>query len=488
MAQSFRKCVPPCPRFLSGVDTHDLCVMCLGAEHALSAFEGAECEHCERLPLRSLRSRLALFDRSAQDSVPHGSGPASAEAERRMRSWGSQMDLSEGSETGVSALSLPSPERSIAQSLGSEARSAASSARGESPSLQLSSSEESDTLGGGAGEDDSPSSSPAYEELVEVLTRAVSKLNIDWPAEKQGARPKSRLDERFLPSKSASSPRGLPFFPDLHSELSRSWKKPYSSRLFSPQVKVYSDIRGLKEYGYGAMPRAEQTLASYLSPGLASSLKAPTLPSRPLKTTSSLVGKAYTAAGQAGACLHTMSILQAYQADLLREMDGGEGIGPEAITELRRATDLSLRATKETARAIGRSMAALVATERHLWLNLSEMKDKDRAFLLDAPLAPPGLFGDAVNSVVERFQESKKQAEAFKKFLPRRHQPSGTAGRGQSQPSSSSYRDQQRESVAFRAPPQRHGGQKRHSQPKPSKPKTDLRAVLQARKASGKRS
>ncbi|KAI2662445.1 putative RNA methyltransferase Bd2056 [Labeo rohita] len=76
-----------------------------------------------------------------------------------------------------------------------------------------------------------------------------------------------------------------------------------------------------------------------------------------------------------------MSVLQAYQADLLKELDEGEEIKKDDITELRRTTDLSLCATKETAR----SMAALVAAERHLWLTLSVMKEKDRVFLLDAP-------------------------------------------------------------------------------------------------------
>ncbi len=37
------------------------------------------------------------------------------------------------------------------------------------------------------------------------------------------------------------------------------------------------------------------------------------LPTKPVRTTSALVGKAYSAAGQAAACLHTMSLLQAYQ-------------------------------------------------------------------------------------------------------------------------------------------------------------------------------
>lgn len=49
------------------------------------------------------------------------------------------------------------------------------------------------------------------------------------------------------------------------------------------------------------------------------------------------------------ASLHSMGVLQAYQADRLEELDKGDGITPEAVKELRRATDLALRATKLTA-------------------------------------------------------------------------------------------------------------------------------------------
>ncbi len=62
--------------------------------------------------------------------------------------------------------------------------------------------------------------------------------------------------------------------------------------------------------------------------------------------------------------LHTMAILQAYQADVLKEMDEGTGLTPEAVKELRRATDLALRATKHTARAVGRSMASVVILQK----------------------------------------------------------------------------------------------------------------------------
>ncbi len=49
-------------------------------------------------------------------------------------------------------------------------------------------------------------------------------------------------------------------------------------------------------------------------------------------------------------------------------------------------------------------MARSVAAERHLWLNLTEISEKEKVFLLDAPISQSGLFGEAVSSVVEKFR------------------------------------------------------------------------------------
>ncbi|CAM4555428.1 unnamed protein product [Leuciscus chuanchicus] len=471
--QQYRVCVHPCPRYLTGGDTHTLCVVCLGEEHAQSALEGGDCEHCCALPLGTLRSRLARFN---PDHVPQGSGPAAAEARRRSQTWGSQMDLSVDVETG-SALSQHQSDRSSASHQGVEARIAVSSPPIEAPILQLSSSEELDVVSIEAESEDSPPQSHAFEELLDVITRAVDRLSIEWPEDRQDVRSKSKLDERFLPSRAQPQRRSLPFFPDLHTEVSRSWGKPVSYRVYAPQTSHYSSIQKYKDYGYGEMPKVEETLASYLSPATASSLKAPSLPSKPVKYTSSLVHKSYAAAGQAAACLHTMSIMQAYQAELLGDLEEGGGIGPDTVAELRRATDLSLRAIKETAKSIGRSMAALVATERHLWLNLSDIKEKEKHVLLDAPVSTVGLFGDAVNSAVAKSQEAAKQAAALQKLLPRR---SFYEAAGREQPHSSKksaeHRATQKQSVSSRAPPQKprgHGGRAQTQQS--SRGKTDLR-------------
>lgn len=42
-------------------------------------------------------------------------------------------------------------------------------------------------------------------------------------------------------------------------------------------------------------------------------------------------------------------------------------------------------------------MANLMVLERHLWLNLTEIKDADKTVFLDSPVSPTGLFGSAVD-------------------------------------------------------------------------------------------
>ncbi|ROI78118.1 Deleted in malignant brain tumors 1 protein [Anabarilius grahami] len=72
----------------------------------------------------------------------------------------------------------------------------------EVPVLNVSSSEELDVKSIDAAEsEDTPFHSPAYEELMEVVTRAVAKLNLEWPAEREEVCHKSKLDECFLPSR-----------------------------------------------------------------------------------------------------------------------------------------------------------------------------------------------------------------------------------------------------------------------------------------------
>lgn len=62
----------------------------------------------------------------------------------------------------------------------------------------------------------------------------------------------------------------------------------------------------------------------------------PLLPSNPCSVTSALVRKSYMTAGQAGVAFHTLTVLRAYHADVLKELDEDDGLAADAVKELRR--------------------------------------------------------------------------------------------------------------------------------------------------------
>ncbi len=392
----FSRCQPPCSRLIASEDQHGKYIRCVGLDHARDAIFGiSNCKYCENFTLKTLRTRLAVFVRESAVLPRRAAQEASALCE--VAAWSLDAEL-EAMESEQFSLSLPpSPGRHRANSPvqfsrcclapSPEAREAVSFGLEDILYTVASDSEDFGTVSldvlPPSGQEARPS--PAYTELVDVLARATEKLSLDWPDETCKSQ-SSKLDERFL-SGSGSRParRMLPFFPDLHHEISRSWKQPFSSRLTNAAAADFTNLIGSVEQGYAAVPPIEDTLAAHFSPTSAPSWKSrPLLLSKPRRTTSALIGKSYMAAGQAGAALHTMAILQAYQAEVLKEMDEGDSVSPEAVKELRRATDLALRATKHTAWAVGRSMAGLVAAEYHLWLNLTEIREKEKVFLLDA--------------------------------------------------------------------------------------------------------
>ncbi len=303
--------------------------------------------------------------------------------------------------------------------------------------------------------------------------------HLPWKRAKMVA-PRGRLDERYISGHSPPAWVSLPFLPDLHAEVEREWKKPFSSHIHRFQHTSYANIEGMRENGYEGMPPVEETLASYLSVGETSSLKAPSLLSKPLQETSCLNGRAYAAAGQAVASLHTMAVLQAYQADLLKDLDKGQGLSPDEVAELRHTTDLALRATKQATTAMGRSMATMVVTERHLWVNLADIGKKEKGFLLDAPVSPSELFGTSVETV-KKFREAKACSAAFKTFIPRRSRSEPEQRTGPGPSPSGDQKWAQKASVMARAPPPPAGrargrcGSKRGRQ--------DLREVIQMRRS-----
>ncbi len=168
------------------------------------------------------------------------------------------------------------------------------------------------------------------------------------------------------------------FFPEVHEELTRSWKAPFTARNKSCGSSALTTLDGGAALGYKGIPSVERSVAMQLCPTAASTLRGdPCLPSRACKYSSGLTGSAYRACGEAASALHAMALLQVHQAKALRDLhEGGHEVA--VLHELRAATDLALRATKVTAQSLGRAMSTLVVQERHLWLCLADMKEQEK--------------------------------------------------------------------------------------------------------------
>ncbi len=226
----FRRCMPPCTRFIAREDPHSKCILCLGFSHAREAVYGtSNCEICDDFRLITLRSRLEDYER---ESSKFSRRASSTDAPPRSDV---ELEEMESEQTGLAFSLPPSSERARANSpveflpdfqfpspkardfvsfgLDDILHTAASDSEDFGPAL-------ADALPPNSQE---ARPSAAYSELVDVLSRATEKLALDWPDEPRESRA-SKLDDRFLiGAHSKLERRKLPFFSDLHREISSSW-------------------------------------------------------------------------------------------------------------------------------------------------------------------------------------------------------------------------------------------------------------------------
>ncbi len=125
----------------------------------------------------------------------------------------------------------------------------------------------------------------------------------------------SRLNEWFLRGGRAGSqrPPPVPFFPEVHEELTRSWKAPFTARNKSCSSSPLTTLDGGATLGYAGIPSVERSVAMQLCPTAATTLRGdPCLPSRACRYSSGLTGIAYRACGEVASALHAMASLQVH--------------------------------------------------------------------------------------------------------------------------------------------------------------------------------
>lgn len=102
----------------------------------------------------------------------------------------------------------------------------------------------------------------------------------------------------------------VPFFPEVHEEVTRSWRAPFSDRNRSSASSVLTTLDDGAAKGYVEIPPVERAIAMQLCPQSAASLRGnPRLPSRACKFSSALMAQAY---GAAASALHAMAFLQVH--------------------------------------------------------------------------------------------------------------------------------------------------------------------------------
>ncbi|KAI2663817.1 Gag-Pol polyprotein [Labeo rohita] len=208
-------------------------------------------------------------------------------------------------------------------------------------------------------------------ELSAMLLRAAKEIGLEVP--KTPPADPSRLDDWFL----GRAPRHRRALPSA----------------FLPGAPLPSPLSTAVQPGVMRRSLRSSALSRciYARPALPPGGIGPISPSRACEFSSALAGRTYHAAGQAATALHAMATLQVYQAKVLKHLHE-RGSDQGAMEELRAATDFALRATKVTARSLGRP------------------------------------FGDTVEDFAQQFSVVQKQTEAIKHILPRRDIPTMSAG------------------------------------------------------------
>ena len=266
-----RVCV--CGNHISERDTHHTCNECLGLRHAREALAPmGTCDHCARLPMKSLRCRLARHV-SLTDDDPLLSGAPLPRDHIQVATAGASTDWGERMEQ--EDLRVMTESECLG---GCEAQDELDSVDGSDEAILFEEDgadpfepvEEAGLRGtlldlhpvGARGDD---SGSPTIgTSLHDVCRRAAAKLEIPWPnapPEKTG----SRYEGKRLPRVKSAERQLLPLFPECVEEATRTWSQPFSSK--SPiQGGAALECVDMEEKGLFKLSLVEPLVAHHLKP------------------------------------------------------------------------------------------------------------------------------------------------------------------------------------------------------------------------------
>ncbi len=134
--------------------------------------------------------------------------------------------------------------------------------------------------------------------LTAMLARAAVSIRLE--VNRPPSPEPSRLDDWFLGAGRGSQTRSapVPFFPEVHEELAKSWMAPFSARTRSSASSILTTLDGGAARGYAGIHHVERAIVVHLGPRNAATWRnRPRLPSKACKLTAALAAKAYSDAG-----------------------------------------------------------------------------------------------------------------------------------------------------------------------------------------------
>ncbi|KAL0194596.1 hypothetical protein M9458_008168, partial [Cirrhinus mrigala] len=164
--------------------------------------------------------------------------------------------------------------------------------------------------------------SESEAELAAMLVRAAKSIDLEVP---KAPSPECSQLDWFLGAGSDVPPLStpVPFFPEVHEELTKTWRAPYTAHL-RLSTSLLTTLDGEVARGYVDVPQVERAVAVHLCPQNAATWRnCPRLPSKACKLSSALAAKAYSTEGQAASALHAMAIHQAKALKKLHQLVSG---------------------------------------------------------------------------------------------------------------------------------------------------------------------
>ncbi len=246
---SFRPCPSGCDHSLSTDDGHDHCLQCLGFQNAEDAFVD-DC--CGRMSMTLRQSRLSFLK-----------GLAPSVATRALFS-GSSREPPAGALGDLRVKVRASPP-------GTPPRTSYSS-RIEHPVWlpgdSAAPSHGAHSISFGVPSVDRMShrtrTGPDPELMAMLACIACIGLEVNRPPSPEP----SRLDDWFLGAGRGSQPRSapVPFFPEVHEELTKSWMSPFTARSRSSISSILTTLDGGAARGYAGNPQVERAVTVHLLP------------------------------------------------------------------------------------------------------------------------------------------------------------------------------------------------------------------------------